>query len=132
MIKYLGGALGAAVLFMAPAPAQAAEQCYGAGVGGTDLFLCVDVALNAGDTTVAPTVSVRCEGSYQFCRFIHPPQIGVGTTGFVPNPQFPQPCVDPKGPTVRSSGGTIGTFYVNGIPAPVNIPPFVLGNPNGC
>ncbi len=88
-----------------------------------------------GGTTVAPSFYANCTVggalALRTCRdfdFVG----GYAKTGFVPNPQFPLPCYDPASGEVRSSGGTVGTLYVNGAETPVNIPPFFVGNPNGA
>ena len=93
--------------------------------------VCVEVGTNkqiATGATVAPYSQITCGGTIAACNF---PRVGVGTTGFMANPDFPLPQLLPGG-TIYHPGGVVGTAYANGSSASVAIPKFCVGDPNVC
>jgi hypothetical protein len=130
-------AVGAALVATAPAAHAANTVCRVVKVGdgsAVSLGLCVSWAVNGNGTTVAPTVTVTCGLPPSFARpkACSGTTAGVGTTGFVPNPSFPTPAVDPATGSVRVYDGTVGTLYVNGTPIDVPITGFCVGDPAFC
>ncbi len=112
---------------VAPDPATLCREVF---VGGIWQTVCVEAGTNkriATGATVAPYVRIGCSGQID-CIF---PTIGVGTTGFLANPNFPPPELRP-GLTVYHPGGWVGTAYANGASVSVSIPEFCVGDPDYC
>jgi hypothetical protein len=130
-------AVGAALVATAPAAHAVSSVCRVVEVGDGSrihLELCVAWAVNGTGTTVAPTVTVTCgvPPNFAYPKACAGTTVGVGTTGFVPNPYFPTPAVDPATGSVRVYDGTVGTLWVNGTPIDVPITGFCVGDPSFC
>jgi hypothetical protein len=92
--------------------------------------VCVTARLNGGGTTVAPYVWAGCAIGTNLICAVKP--VNVATTGFVANPYFPVPDVDPATGSVHVYAGTVGTLYVDGIAVPVDVPDICVGDPTYC
>jgi hypothetical protein len=127
---------GAALTTVAPAAAHADPVCRVEQVtAGSQLEVTLCVDLGADGTTVAPFVTLSCTSSPD----LGPPSacagttVGRGKTGFVPNPAYPPPVVDPATGSVRVYDGVIGTLWYGGTPvADVPIRGFCEGDPEFC
>jgi hypothetical protein len=103
--------------------------------GNNIVLVCVAGDLGESGTTVAPTLGIGCSfGTNPTCELLFSdyPQVSIGTTGFVPNPSYTVPAVDPATGTVHVFAGTVGTLYVDGTPIPVGTPDLCIGDPSVC
>lgn len=125
---------GAAALAVATlsSPAFAVDTvCREVNVGLQNVAtVCVTARPNIDGTTVAPYVWAGCAIGNDLACAIKP--VNVGTTGFVPNPSFPTPAIDPATGSIKVYAGTVGTLYVNGIAVPVSVPEICVGDPSFC
>ena len=133
----LTAALTAAVsaaLAGAAAPSTASPGiCREADAADHELAVCFHVG-PVGTVTVNPSYSLYCYdwpviGTKSLCDG---QTREVGTTGFVPDPGYPQPEVDAATGSVLVHAGTVGHLWVAGTPTPVTVTRFCVGDPNFC
>jgi hypothetical protein len=137
LVKKLALTLAALAAAAVAAPAHAAPLppvCRQATYGGNNLVaLCLLADAGQAGTTVAPTLQVVCVIGPRYlrtCDAVAP--VVVGTTGFVANPAFPLPAVDPATGSVHVFAGTVGSLWVNGTEYPVETRDVCVGDPSFC
>lgn len=136
MTRALALAFAGVALAATAAPASATPVCRELTLG-TQLVLrvCADADAGVSGTTVTPVVTASCASDVFALRACDDLSGGsFGTYGFVPDPSFPTPVVDPATGSVKVSGGTVGTLYLGSLlaPIPVVVPPFCVGDPTFC
>jgi hypothetical protein len=97
--------------------------------GRNQLTVCFTVEHNLSGATVAPYLLVQCGGYTVECEI---PPVSVGTTGFVLNPSFPLPTVDPATGSVHIYAGTVGTLWADGLSQDIGVPDLCVGDPSYC
>lgn len=133
-VAALGGASSATAQEIDVAVADPISDCRQVTVGSIIQKLCVTVGTRrvistSGTVTVAPYVTVSCPSpSVVSCS---PVTVGVGRTGWQTNPAGPRPVLRPDG-TVYMPAGNQGTFWVGGVPVPINTPTICVGSDSGC
>ncbi len=125
----IGIAVAAAAALSGAAPASAAPICRVVDTSGPTppaVTVCFD-ARQSG-TTVAPYVETTLCVGY-ICGTNE--WVNLGRTG-VSGGAIPGLSIDPATLSVRFSGGTVATVWVDGASYPVSVPGFCVGDPSYC